>query len=42
MAGQQEGDKSGLRNTRWVTERKIKRDKEKADTETEDKQTDGD
>lgn len=42
MAGQQETDKSGLKNKRSVTEKKIRRDKEKADTETEGKQTDGD
>ena len=42
MAGQQEADKSGLKNKRLLTERKIKRDKEKADKETEGKPTDGD
>lgn len=41
MTGQQETDKSGLKNKRSVTERRIRRDKEKADTETEAKQTDG-
>lgn len=38
MAGQRERDKSGLKNMRSITERKIKRDKEKDDTETEDRQ----
>lgn len=38
MAGQQETDKSGLKNKRL---KKIRRDKEKADRETGGKQTDG-
>lgn len=42
MAGQQDTDRSGLKKKRSVTERKIRRDKEKTDTETEGKQTDGD